>query len=129
MNEISRRTFLKGAAASALSVAALGKLGGFSTEAAADGSAAVVEQYAPNEKIPAAYLNPQRQDYRSSDKELRVLFSPLKIGSLELSHRMVKSAAGSACYLAGLTDELLEYYVNFAKGGVEMIFVEGIAEL
>ncbi|MFR4999586.1 MAG: hypothetical protein ACLUCU_03810 [Slackia sp.] len=38
---------------------------------------------------------------------------------------MVKSAAGSATYLAGLTDELFQYYVNFAKGGVEMIWVEG----
>ena len=37
MKEISRRNFIKGAAASALSVAALGKLGGFSPEAAADG--------------------------------------------------------------------------------------------
>ena len=129
MKEISRRNFLKGAAASALSVAAMSKLGGFSTEAAADGTEAVVEQYAPNEMIPTAYLNPQRQDFRSHDKELSVLFSPLKIGPLELSHRMVKSAAGSACYLAGLTDELLEYYVNFAKGGVELIYVEGISEL
>ena len=44
MKEISRRNFLKGAAASALSVAAFGTLGGLSTEAAADGSAAVIEQ-------------------------------------------------------------------------------------
>ena len=129
MKEISRRTFIKGAAASALSVAALGKLGGFSTEAAADGSAASVEQFAPFDKIPAAYLNPQRADFRTNTKELKTLFSPLKIGPLELSHRMVKSAAGSACYLAGLTDELLQYYVNFAKGGVELIYVEGITAL
>lgn len=129
MKDISRRNFIKGAAASALSVAALGKLGGFSTGAAADGSAAVVEQYAPNEKIPAAYLNPQRSDYRSSDKELSMLFSPLKIGPVELSHRMVKSAAGSACYLSGLSDEFLEYYVNLAKGGLNLIFVETVSFL
>ena len=38
-----------------------------------------------------------------------------------------KSAAGSATYLAGYTDELFDYYVNLAKGGVEMIWVEGEA--
>ena len=42
---------------------------------------------------------------------------------------MVKSAAGSATYLAGLTDELLTYYVNLAKGGVALIYVETIAAL
>ncbi|MBO6041199.1 MAG: twin-arginine translocation signal domain-containing protein, partial [Oscillospiraceae bacterium] len=129
MKEISRRNFIKGAAASALSVAALGKLGGFTTQAAAEETPAAADQYAPNELIPNAYLNPQRTDFRTNTKELRTLFSPLKIGPLELSHRMVKTAAGSACYLAGLTDELLQYYVNFAKGGVELIYVEGIGEM
>lgn len=42
---------------------------------------------------------------------------------------MVKSAAGSATYLSGLGDELLQYYVNFAKGGVEMIWIEDLAAL
>ena len=42
---------------------------------------------------------------------------------------MVKSAAGSATYLAGLTDELFEYYLNFAKGGVEMIWMENVGAL
>ena len=41
---------------------------------------------------------------------------------------MVKSAAGSATYLAGLTDELLQYYLQFAKGGVELIWVEMVPE-
>lgn len=129
MKEISRRNFIKGAAASALSVAALGKLGGFSTEALADDasvSVAPAEQYAPFDKIPAAYLNPQRTDYRTHEKELKTLFSPLTIGKVEIGHRMVKSAAGSACYLSGLSDEFIEYYVQLAKGGVELIFVETV---
>ena len=131
MKNISRRTFLKGAAASALSVAAIGKLGFPSLEASAEAAEAAESKnlYAPNDLIPAAYLNPQRTDYRTHEKELKTLFSPLKIGAIELSHRMCKSAAGSACYLKGLTDELLQYYVNFAKGGVEMIWVEGIGAL
>ncbi len=133
MKEISRRSFLKGAAASALSVAALGKLDALSVRAAAEETAesAAPEKanlYAPNDMIPQAYLNPQldEAEYRSSDMELKTLFSPFKIGSVELNHRMVKSAAGSATYLAGMSDEFLTYYFNLAKGGVELIFVESV---
>jgi 2,4-dienoyl-CoA reductase-like NADH-dependent reductase (Old Yellow Enzyme family)/thioredoxin reductase len=79
--------------------------------------------------IPQAYLNPQDYKYRQKTTNFKTLFSPLKIGPLNLSHRMVKSAAGSAAYLGGLTDELLQYYIQFAKGGVELIWVEGIAAL
>ncbi len=128
MKDISRRSFLKGAAAGALSVAALG-LGAQAFADEGEKADVVPDLYAPNEMIPSAYLNPQRTDFRTHEKELKTLFSPLKIGSIEMSHRMVKSAAGSACYLNGLTDELLQYYVNFAKGGVELILVEGIGEL
>ena len=79
----------------------------------------------------AASINPQldESEFRSNTKELTTLFSPLTIGSMEISNRMVKSAAGSATYLAGLTDELLTYYVNLAKGGVALIYVETIAAL
>lgn len=42
---------------------------------------------------------------------------------------MVKTAAGSACWLAGMTDELIEYYVQLAKGGVELIYVETVSFL
>ncbi|MCR5088053.1 MAG: FAD-dependent oxidoreductase [Oscillospiraceae bacterium] len=130
MKEISRRAFLQGAAASALSVAALGKFGGLETPAKAEAAPEAAEPvYAPYDLIPNAYLNPQRSDYRSAEKELKTLFSPLKIGNVEIGNRMVKSAAGSACYLAGLTDELLQYYVNFAKGGVELILVETVEAL
>ena len=58
MKEISRRNFIKGAAASALSVAALGKLGGFTTQAAAEEAPAAVDQYAPNELIPTHTSTP-----------------------------------------------------------------------
>ncbi len=129
MKKVSRRDFLKGslAGAAALTLSGIG-VGGQVTAEAAEATAPA-ETYAPLEKIPAAYLNPQRTDYRSNTKELKTLFSPFKIGNVELHHRMVKSAAGSACYLAGMTDELLQYYVNLAKGGVELIFVESIGFL
>ena len=59
-------------------------------------------------------------EFRSADMELKTIFSPFKIGNVELNHRMVKSAAGSAAYLAGMTDEFLSYYFNLAKGGMNM---------
>jgi 2,4-dienoyl-CoA reductase-like NADH-dependent reductase (Old Yellow Enzyme family)/thioredoxin reductase len=142
--KVNRRFFLKG---SAYTLAAGGVLSACAprmapTEAAAakpaagDAGAAAgttgtqAQTSAPaQDLIPQAYLNPQDYDYRQNTTDFKTLFSPLKIGSLTLSHRMVKSAAGSAAYLAGLTDELLQYYVNFAKGGLELIWVEGIAAL
>ncbi|MCI8401433.1 MAG: FAD-dependent oxidoreductase [Lachnospiraceae bacterium] len=99
------------------------------TTAAAPAGGMQTPQAEAADKIWTAYVNPQREDYRTNTKELKTLFSPLKIGAVEIGHRMVKSAAGSATYLAGLTDELLQYYVNLAKGGLELIYVEGIAAL
>ena len=129
MNQISRRDFLKGMAAGAVGVAGLGLIGGAAPEAAAAPLKDIASAAPNSDKLWTAYINPQDESYRTATKELKTLFSPIKIGSMESSHRMIKSAAGSACYLAGLTDELLQYYVNFAKGGVEIIMVEGISEL
>ncbi|NLG95813.1 MAG: FAD-dependent oxidoreductase [Chloroflexi bacterium] len=133
-NKLNRRTFLKGsvlttlAAGGVLNAACSPKT--VVTEEAVTGTgtgnAAAVQEM---ELIPQAYLNPQDYDYRQNTTDFKTLFSPLKIGPLTLNHRMVKSAAGSATYLNGLTDELLQYYIQFAKGGVELIWVEGIAEL
>ena len=139
MSKISRRDFLKGSGAAALSAALVGLTGcakeegtptptptpeAVHTPAPTPGSTAPVQ-----DKLYTAYINPQREDYRSNTKELKTLFSPLKIGAIQLNHRMVKSAAGSATYLAGPTDEFLQYYVNLAKGGVELIYVESVAWL
>ena len=77
--------------------------------------------------IYTASINTQDSDWLGTETDFATLFSPWKLGNIELSHRMVKSAAGSATYLAGYTDELFDYYVNLAKGGVEMIWVEGEA--
>lgn len=136
--KISRRDFLKGASIGVAAVAGSTVLSGckpkdLSTinENAAAGAdaagsgAASASAASSNELIPAAYLNPQDYDYRQNTTDFSTLFSPLTIGSLTLNHRMVKSAAGSATFLAGLTDELFQYYVNFAKGGVELIWIEG----
>lgn len=135
---LSRRSFLKGAAASAAGIAATGMVAGcapktVATEAAVESAATAAAgspaAVAASDLIPQAYLNPQDYDYRQKTTDFKTLFSPLKIGPLNLNHRMIKSAAGSATYLGGLTDELLQYYVNFAKGGIELIWIEGIAAL
>lgn len=139
MANISRRNFMK-VAAGAAGIAGLGLLNGCSkTEAPASSAAAsaAAEGTTPaaaapvTDKLYTASINPQldESEFRSNTKELTTLFSPLTIGSMEISNRMVKSAAGSATYLAGLTDELLTYYVNLAKGGVALIYVETIAAL
>ncbi|NCB51026.1 MAG: FAD-dependent oxidoreductase [Clostridia bacterium] len=134
--KITRRDFLQGVAAGAVGVAAMSLVGCSQQTPAATEAPVVTPTPAPvevavveNDLIAAAYLNPQDYDYRQNTTDLKTLFSPLKIGPLELSHRMVKSAAGSACYLAGLTDELLQYYIQFAKGGVELIWIEGVSAL
>lgn len=55
-----------------------------------------------------------------------LLFSPEKIGSLELSNRLVMTAMG--CGLANedgtLTDRFISYYEERAKGGVGLIVTE-----
>lgn len=137
MSKITRRDFLKGSGAAALSAALVGLTGCAKEEAQGTpvptptpGAQETPTPQAPvQDKLYTAYINPQREDYRSNTKELKTLFSPLKIGAIELNHRMVKSAAGSATYLAGPTDEFLQYYVNLAKGGLELIYVESVGWL
>ena len=131
MEKFSRRDFLKGSGAAAMAFVA-GNLVNSGAVAFAETSApAAAPAAALPEKLYTAYINPQRdeKEWRTADKGLSHVFSPVTIGNMEISNRIVKSAAGSACYLNGLTDELFQYYVNFAKGGVELIYVESVAEL
>jgi len=139
-NKLSRRNFLKGAAVGTAGLGVIGLAGckptvvgeetGTATQAPVGGSVVSTEApVAESKLIPQAYLNPQDYDYRQNTTDFKTLFSPLTIGPLTLNHRMIKSAAGSATYLAGLTDELLQYYVNIAKGGIELIWVEMVGQL
>ncbi|MEG0303790.1 oxidoreductase [Gordonibacter sp.] len=129
--EFSRRQFFAGVGVAGIAAAGAGLAGcapsaaPAAAEKGAAASAGAGAEVGGSELIAAASLNPQDYDYRQNTTDFKTLFSPVKIGTVETSHRMVKSAAGSATYLGGLTDELLEYYVNFAKGGVELIWVEG----
>ena len=123
--KISRRDFLKGSAAGALGLAATSILG----PATALADDAKTEEAPVNVYKVMTELNPQDYDFRDPDSDLSAVFSPWKFGGLTLNHRMVKSAAGSAAYLAGMTDEFLSYYFNLAKGGVELIFIESVSWL
>lgn len=127
---LSRRQFLTGVGVAGLAAAGAG-LAGCSPQSGGSsgggsGSTGGGTTVAEAEFISAAYLNPQDYDYRQNTTDFKTLFSPFKIGSVEIGNRIVKSAAGSAAYLAGPTDELLQYYVNLAKGGLEFIWMENI---
>lgn len=100
---ISRRTFLKGAVVGAAGVASGGLLAGCGgKEQPSESTGAATPSGADKrELIAAAYVNPQDYNYRQKTTDFKTLFSPLKIGPLKLNHRMIKSAAGSATYLAG----------------------------
>ncbi len=126
--DVTRRGFLKGGAlaAAAAGISAASLSGCAPTVASkSSGSGSSASTSAASDTIEV--INPQDYDYRTNSGDTSALFSAWKLGPLSLSHRMVKSAAGSATYLAGYTDELYQYYVNFAKGGIEMIWVEGEA--
>ena len=117
---ISRRDFLKGTAAGALGIAASSLLSPVTAFAEENKTAAAVDT---NLHKLMAEMNPQDYNFRDTDSDLSAVFSPWKFGGLSLSHRMVKSAAGSDTQL-GSEEEAVEYYTNFAKGGVEMVWVE-----
>lgn len=111
--ELTRRSFLTGLGVAGIAAAGAGLAGcapAANDSAAATGNggkAAGANGAAANdtEFIAASYVNPQDTDYRQNTTDFSTLFSPIKIGSIESSHRMIKSAAGSATYLAGLTEE------------------------
>jgi 2,4-dienoyl-CoA reductase-like NADH-dependent reductase (Old Yellow Enzyme family)/thioredoxin reductase len=130
---LSRRQFLSGVGVAGLAAAGAGAgIAGCSPAdgGASSGGGAVSggggATASDGELIGAAYLNPQDYDYRQNTTDFKTLFSPVKLGPVESSVRIIKSAAGSATYLKGPSDEMLEYYVNFAKGGVEFIIIEGV---
>lgn len=72
-------------------------------------------------------LNPQDYDYRSNSGDVSALFSPWKLGPYEASNRMVKSAAGVFDYPSD--PGMPQYYGNFARGGVRVIWVEDVVDM
>ena len=125
--DLSRRNFLAGVGIAGVAAAGAGLVGCSDGSDGAKTGVAGSTAPADEDLLYTARINPQDYDYRSNTTDFKTLFSPISIGSMEISNRMVKSAAGSACYLSGVADELIQYYVNFAKGGVELIWIEGEA--
>jgi len=127
IGEVSRRGFLKGAMLGAVGagVAGSGLVGcGSPKQASTAASGSGAAAGASGDVIAAAQLNPQDYDYRGNTTDFKTLLSSWKLGKTEIAHRMCKSAAGSATFMGGYTDELRQYYLNFAKGGVDMIWIE-----
>lgn len=137
--KISRKNFLQGAALSAVGVATMGLLGcsqqnspAPTTQAVVTPEPTAVPSSAITPEITPTSLNPQDYNYTSNtitDFSKTTLFSEWKLGPLTLHHRMVKSAAFQLAFLKANPDEYISYYANFAKGGVEMIWVENFANL
>ncbi len=58
--------------------------------------------------------------------ELKTLFSPQKIGNVEIKNRIIRSATqiAGASDDGYITDELINFYVELAKGGTGLIITE-----
>jgi len=58
--------------------------------------------------------------------ELKSLFTPIKIGDMQLKNRIVMAPMGTHFALDGyVSDQMVDYYVERAKGGVGLITMEG----
>lgn len=138
MKNISRRNFLKGAAAGIAGTALTGILAGCqSSDEPLSGSQTPGPEPSPDAAQPAVapaaeqkillgdILNPQ-EDFTACTTDYSHIFSPLKIGGVTLKCRIVKSAAGSGTQHSSdwPDDTSLNYYRQFCKGGVGMICTE-----
>jgi 2,4-dienoyl-CoA reductase-like NADH-dependent reductase (Old Yellow Enzyme family) len=140
--KISRRAFLGGLATAGVAAAA-GSMAACTPPSGSpapeggggEGSGGAIAP-ASNAEIQArqhaALLNPQDYDYRDNsitDWNNTTLFSDWNFGSLTMHNRMVKSAAGSAYMPFWTTEMTIAEYTHWAKGGVELMYVEDFASL
>lgn len=123
---VTRRSFLGGAAAAALGVSmtATGVLSGCSpSESGGD----ISSSSTTDANTSVFELNPQDYDYTSNTTDFATLFSEVKIGSLVLSNRMVKSGASSDTQ--NNKEEIIAYHRTFAKGGIDLVWMEDCANM
>lgn len=134
---ISRRNFLLGSGLAAAAAAGAGLVGCApqapaaapgADDLAATGEGAATAGEGNVYVSIAEQLNPQDYDYRQNSGDLSQVLSPWKLGNMEFSNRIVKSAAGSN-YENGGWDAFVEYYRRLAAGGTEMIWVENFAHI
>lgn len=135
---VSRRGFLGGVGAEALGASALGLglLGGCAPqpraaeaggETAAPGDAASPAlSQTGSAASPYAQINPQDWDFTTNSIEdfaNTTMFSKLKIGSLTLKNRLIKSAASSM--VPNEEQKAVAYHGRIAAGGMGAVLVEG----
>ncbi len=120
---LTRRNFVSAAVLGAGSLASVGLLSACSPQTKSDSSTSSTSS---STQASVTDLNPQ-EDYTKFTTDYAALFQPLKIGSLTLRNRFVKSPAGSDTWApvnGVLNDNYLDYYENFAKGGCSLVFTE-----
>lgn len=135
---VSRRGFLGGMGAAALGASALG-LGllsgcapqpraaeaGGETAAPGDAASPALSQTG-SAASPYAQINPQDWDFTTNSIEdfaNTTMFSELKIGSLTLKNRLIKSAASSM--VPNGEQKAVAYHGRIAAGGMGAVLVEG----
>jgi 2,4-dienoyl-CoA reductase-like NADH-dependent reductase (Old Yellow Enzyme family)/thioredoxin reductase len=126
---LTRRHFLEGAAVTALgaSVAATGMLNGCIPNTNTEDDSSGNQTSSDGATASKREFNPQDYDYRDNTTDFTTLFSELKVGPFNLSHRIIKPAAGSDTQ--NNPTEMIAYHQNFAKGGVELIWMEDCADM
>jgi 2,4-dienoyl-CoA reductase-like NADH-dependent reductase (Old Yellow Enzyme family)/thioredoxin reductase len=137
--KITRRSFLAGLAAAG--VVAAGSAAGCTptsnngANSETTGNGGTIAQ-SSNDAVAArqhtALLNPQDYDFRGNsinNWNSTRLFSDWTFGNLTMHNRMVKSAAGSAYMPFWTTEMTIAEYTHWAKGGVELMYIEDYASL
>ncbi|NTW28111.1 MAG: FAD-dependent oxidoreductase [Coriobacteriia bacterium] len=119
---LTRRGFIEGVGAAALGVTAASVLSGCKS-----GSTTTQQETAPKSEF-VDQLNPQDDTYDKYTTDYAAIFSPIKIGKMNLKNRIIKTAAGSDttdATKAWIAPISWEYYLNFAKGGAALVQCEG----
>ncbi|NTW29440.1 MAG: FAD-dependent oxidoreductase [Coriobacteriia bacterium] len=117
---LTRRGFIEGVTVAALGVTAASVLSGCGSS--------TTQTAAPAEKsMFVDTLNPQDTKYDTYTTDYAAIFSPIKVGSLTLKNRIIKTGAGSDTHSSKppLSQNSLDYMTNFAKGGAAVVMMDG----
>jgi 2,4-dienoyl-CoA reductase-like NADH-dependent reductase (Old Yellow Enzyme family) len=66
----------------------------------------------------------RQQSPELSDEDRALVFSPLQLGNVRLRNRIVRAAHGTGLSRGAVTDELREFHLARARGGVALSFTE-----
>jgi 2,4-dienoyl-CoA reductase-like NADH-dependent reductase (Old Yellow Enzyme family)/thioredoxin reductase len=139
MSTLSRRDFLKDAAASAVGIAAVTMLNGCSSTTSTSATLMPTEDIhttgTTNTAGPSScnivVSNPNTQiaeaEFTTGNMSLTKMFEPCKIGKLTIKNRFIKSGAGSGNLSPDVKTPpatTLNYYEAIAKGGVGLVIME-----